>query len=687
MASVPVASREEDRVVYAGVAPEGWDVKLPRQSASSKEPLLDPPRAVPDPYGWMRDETRENPVMLKHLETENRYTKALTQHLEPLQETIYQEMISSIQETDYRTPYADGPYYYYSRTIKGKSYTIHCRAPRSKDDDTSSTFPIQWDGSAESPILEGEQVMLDINELAVGKSYCKIGSLRQSPSHKLLAYTADYSGAETCLMYVKDLSTGEIIHHDPELKMYGYIMWGSDDSTLFYFKLDESKRPFQLYKRNLATTASGGNGDELLIEELNPLFWMGMYKSSDDKFLFVEVSSKETTEIHFLDLQDPNASLQCVARRRSKVLYEIDHRNGVWWIQSNVGGLPNMALFLSPAVAECESQWTLFEGQDGKPLFTGNYSRSLGYVNCFANHVVASGREGGIPRVWVLSLGENNVLRGIERLSFSEDAHDVGLGVNREYDTNKLVVVYDSMVTPTQSLEINMNDLKDRRVLKEKVVSGYDKTLYASERTTALSRDGKTEIPVSLVYRKDIMDQHKASGEPLHVHMYGRFVRVQRCKLSMIAHCVSQRALLSLFSGYGSYGSCKEASFSVTRLSLLNRGMVYALAHIRGGGEMGRQWYEQPHGAKYLCKKNSFNDFVDVARWFIEGRKLTVPKMLSCEGRSAGGLLIGATINQAPELFQVAILGVPFVDVVPTMIDASLPLTTVEWEGKLFGGS
>ncbi|KAL7561608.1 hypothetical protein ACA910_004195 [Epithemia clementina (nom. ined.)] len=650
--SAPVALREEDRVLYAGVAPEGWDVKkFPRQSASSKEPLLDPPRAVPDPYGWMRDETRANPVVLSHLEAENAFTNALTQHLEPLRETLYQEMITSIEETDYRTPYADGSFYYYSRTMKGKSYTVHCRAPRSADD--SSIFPIQWDGTAESPILPGEQVTLDINELAVNKSYCSIGSIRASPSHNLLAYTADYTGGETCLMYVKDLTTGEIVHHDPNLEMYGSVAWGADDSTLFYFKMDDSHRPFRLYRRDLKSHGiSEGKEDQLLLEEPDPLFWMGMYKSTDDRYLFVESSSKESTEIFFLDLKDPQSTLQCVARRRSQVLYEIDHRDGKWWIQSNVGGLPNMALFLSPAVANCESQWKLVTDKSKKPLFSGGFSRSLDYATCFTDHVVASGREGGLPRVWILSIGSNNVVNDFQLLSFTEDAYDVGLGVNREFDTNRLVLIYDSMVTPTQSLEINMDDPSHRRILKEKIVEGYDKSLYGSERTTALSRDGKTEIPVTLLYRKEVMKKHKELGIPQYVHLYG----------------------------YGSYGSCKEASFHVTRLSLLNRGIVYVLAHVRGGGEMGRQWYEQPNGAKYLCKKNTFNDFIDVARWLIEKRSLTVPKMLSCEGRSAGGLLIGASINQAPELFKVALLSVPFVDVVPTMIDASLPLTTVEWE-------
>lgn len=196
------------------------------------------------------------------------------------------------------------------------------------------------------------------------------------------------------------------------------------------------------------------------------------------------------------------------------------------------------------------------------------------------------------------------------------------------------------------------DDMEGRVVLKQKYVPGYDRSKFACQRINVQSRDGSTGIPVSLVYRKDVMEEHIASGKPVHVHLYG----------------------------YGSYGSNVEDDFSSTRLPLLNRGMVYVLAHVRGGGEMGRQWYEEPNGAKFLCKKNTFNDFVDVAKWLVEDKKLTTPAKMSCEGRSAGGLLIGASLNQAPELFGVGILGVPFVDVVPTMIDASIPLTAGEWE-------
>jgi len=513
-AAPPVARREEDRVVHVGAAPERWKKEVPRQSESSKEKLMDPPVALSDPYGWLRDESRENQDVLDHLKAENAYTESLTHHLDGLRTKLYNEMLSAIQETDYTTPRPDGPYYYYTRTFQGKSYTVHCRAPKSKD-----PLNIDWDGTAESAILLGEQVTLDVNELAKGKNYCATGSVVKSPSHKLLAYSTDFTGGETCQMFVKDLESGEIVDHDEKLEISGSIRWGADDSTLFYLKLDPAHRPYQVYRRRLK---KDDEPDELLLEEPDDLYWMGIYKSLDGKYLFVETSSKETSEIHFLDLQDPDSKLQCIAKRRSKVLYEVEHRNGQWWIQSNVGGLPNMALWTAKARANCEDSWKKVVDSEGQALFDGDYDRSLSDVTCFKNHVVMSGREGGLPRVWIASVSDDAV-RKFEMLTFEEEAYDAGLGTHREFETDKIVVSYDSLVTPTQSIEISLDETSERTVLKERAVPGYDKSLYGCERTTVKSRDGTSEIPVSLVYREDIMEQCKATGEPVHAHLYGKF--------------------------------------------------------------------------------------------------------------------------------------------------------------------
>ena len=639
----PNSRREEDRVVYAGAAPEGWDPKMPRQSNDSTEKLMDPPVAVPDPYGWLRDDKRESKEVLDHLKAENAYSQSMTKHLSPLQDSLYSEFLSSIKETDYTTPRPKGEFWYYTRTFKGCSYRTYCRAPK-----TSESFEIDWDGTKESPILPGEETYLDVNKLAEGKDYCSVGGVKVSPSKKLLAYAADFSGDEIYQLRVKNLETGE----DFALKETGSdklleidsVMWGKDDDTLYYTTNDEQHRPFRMYQRK--NWQSDEPTDRLLAEEPDDLFWCGMYKSLDEKYIFFEAASKEVSEISFLPLDDEHSAseMELVAARRPKVLYEVDAGHGSWFLLTNVDKSPNMKLMSAPISADSAAEWKLVEDANGNPIFDGSLAKALDSVTILKTHLVLQGREGGIPRVWTFCLASKELIR----IDFPEEAYDVGLLAHSEMDTDKMAVSYDSMLTPTSSIEIFLNDDSQRNVLKTKEVPGYNKELYESHRMEVLSRDGETMIPISVVARKETMEKARA-GTNVPVHLYG----------------------------YGSYGAAMEADFSTTRLPLLDRGMIYVIAHIRGGGEMGRAWYEEPKGAKYLCKKNTFNDFVDVARFLC--KMWTKPEMLSCEGRSAGGLLIGAAINQEPTLFRCAILGVPFVDVVPTMTDSTIPLTSGEW--------
>eukprot|EP00563_Minutocellus_polymorphus_P008970 CAMPEP_0181023376 /NCGR_PEP_ID=MMETSP1070-20121207/2016_1 /TAXON_ID=265543 /ORGANISM="Minutocellus polymorphus, Strain NH13" /LENGTH=774 /DNA_ID=CAMNT_0023100383 /DNA_START=203 /DNA_END=2527 /DNA_ORIENTATION=+ len=652
----PVARREEDRYVLVGDAgyADSKGKPLIRQSESSTDALLDPPVKVPDPYGWLRDESREVEEVLTHLRAENSYTEALTSHLGGLRDDLYREMLAGIKETDHTVPTPKGGFLYYSRTFEGKSYKSLCRAPLPPKGGKHAWIEQAkaWDGTKESPILEGEMAYLDVNALAEGKPYCSTGQVRTSPSGKLVGYTVDFSGDEVCSLYVKDIQSGEIVDHDEKLECYGALQWGADDKTLFYLQFDEQKRPFQLYRRIIGSDKP----DELLYQDDDELYWVGLSKSFDDRYMFVSSGSKETSEVHFLDLTDPDATLQCVAKRRDKVLYSVRHRAGSWYITTNVGGTPNMRLMMSEAVANSEELWTDMKDHDGNAMFDGGYDRSISGVTSFESHSVATGREGGLPQIWVITYegAESSEVKDFVQLTFAEDAYDVGLGSNLKCTANEVVIAYDSLVTPLSSISVPLaspTDLSVRTTLKEQEVPGYDKSQYVSERTTVSSRDGSAEIPVSIVARKEVMEKVKA-GESVPTHLYG----------------------------YGSYGSCIEASFRTTRRTLLDRGMVYVIAHVRGGGEMGRQWYEEPNGAKYLCKKNTWNDFVDVAKHVIFDRKMTTPEQLSCEGRSAGGLLIGASINEAPELFKFALMGVPFVDVVCTMIDATIPLTVVEWK-------
>lgn len=487
-----------------------------------------------------------------------------------------------------------------------------------------------------------------MNILGEGKSYCSLGAARLSPSQNFLAYSVDYKGDETYQVHIKDLETGKEypiteIEGGKLLETSGTVFWGADESTLYYMTMDETHRPYRLYSRQ------NWNGDspeeKLLKEELDDVYWCHASKSLDTQYVFFEVASSETSEVWFMKLDTDQAEMQCIAPRRNKVLYDVEHRHGDWWIWTNVDSSPNMKLMKSTAKSDCASEWELVRDRDGNPLFDGNIELALDDVTTLETHVVAQGRYGGIPRVWIYDLATEKM----ERLEFEEAAHDVGMVSPLEFDSKNIAVGYDSLVTPPQTIEISLSSpSEDRKILKAKTVPGYAKDQYGCDRLTVKSRDGRTDIPISVVYRKDVMEKVNA-GERVPTHLYG----------------------------YGSYGSCCEADFSSTRLPLLDRGMIYVIAHIRGGGEMGRAWYEEPNGAKYLCKKNTFLDFCDVARFLVEN--WTTPAKLSCEGRSAGGMLIGSSINMEPELFRVAILGVPFVDVVATMVDASVPLTAGEW--------
>jgi oligopeptidase B len=507
---------------------------------------------------------------------------------------------------------------------------------------------VDWDGSKESTILPGEEVYLDVNVLAESKSYCSIGAARVSPSQKYLAYSVDYTGDETYEVHVKELETGKeysltAVGEEELLETSGTVFWGKDESTLFYMTMDATHRPYRFYSRQ--NWQSDSPVDKLLKEELDDVYWSDAHKSLDGQYVYFETASSETSEVWFLKLDGEISEMQCIASRRTKVLYEVEHGHGEWWIWTNVDSSPNMKLMKAPAKANCTGEWALVLDADGKPAFDGNIETALDSVTTLQSHVVMEGRYGGIPRVWIYDIASKK----LERLEFDEAAHDVGMAAQHEFDTKSIAVGYDSLVTPPQTIEIPLaSPSEDRKVLKSKHVPGYDKESYGCDRLHVRSRDGKTDIPISVVYRKDVMEKVKAGGKaPTHLY------------------------------GYGSYGSCCEADFSSTRLPLLDRGMIYVIAHIRGGGEMGRSWYEEPNGAKYLCKKNTFFDFCDVAKYLVDN--WTAPEMLSCEGRSAGGMLIGASINLEPELFRVAILGVPFVDVVGTMMDASIPLTAGEW--------
>jgi oligopeptidase B len=527
-----------------------------------------------------------------------------------------------------------------------------------------------------------------------------------------------------------------------ESEMTGTVIWSphDDDATLYYLKQDPTtRRPFQLYQWQSTShdiilgDSNGGPSSVsqkavptftklLLYEEKDPSYYCEVLKSMDDQYLFLSLIASNSSETWFLEFTPPkdrivtsanrsdatllsSSSLECITRRRPGVLYTAEHRYGTWWLISNVGGgircidMPsfsdNLRIWTAPAKAECHEEWNLVvalghgdssehhhdgsnrQGTTKVPSWFngGALDPSIDSLLVFASHVAIQGRHEGLPRIWILSVADNGpensphsvttgvtVVDKIERLEFDEPAHYVCLestnnNNNKPYQnfgSDTVIVSYQSLVTPPQSIKVQLSNPRQRMIVREQAVVGYDKKLYGCHQARIPSRDGRALIPVSLVYRKQDMvastegSDKKEPRQPAPFHLFG----------------------------YGAYGHCLEAAFSAVRLVLVTRGIICAIAHVRGGGELGRTWYTHGSGQ---WKQNSFNDFVDVARWLVE-HEWTTPPLLACEGRSAGGLLIGASINQAPELFRVALFGVPFLDVALSMTDPSLPLTTTEGE-------
>ena len=626
-----MARREEDRVVYAGIGLTNGN--LPRQAQDSKEVLMDPPLSVKDPYGWMRDDSRTNQEVIQYIDEENKYTQQCTQSLKDLQQKLQQEYESFTPNDDISQIFLSGKYYYYSRRVLDQPYPIRCRIPVERNDSQS------FQNLAE--IQKIEEVILDENIVAKelgAVSYFTLHSVVPSPSHQQVAFSVDTKGDEVYSIYVRNLNT----RHDTKIasNSSGTVVWGIDDESLYFVCIDAALcRPHHWMEWRSDRSL------KIIKEETDERFWGDLRKSMDGKYLFWTVEcSNSQSETWALDLSLSEHKIQCIACRSNNFWYTVEHRCEYWWILSNHEASCVVRLYTTQvANSENISEWELVDWVDSINPNARNADLSLQSVIVFPQHVVVQGRNDGLPRVWILQLGHDNIsVQNVKELSFEEPAHYISLARAQDYSSSRVMVSFETMVTPPQSMLIDLRHPSKRQVLHTQEITGYIKEQYKCDRLEIPCGDGKTTIPVSVVYRKGAME-----SRPHPVHLIG----------------------------YGAYGHSLEASFSTLRLSLLNRGCMCVVAHVRGGGEKGRQWYEWGKG---LNKLNSIHDFVQVARWLVE-TEWTTPNMLSCEGRSAGGLLAAAAINQEPSLFRVAILGVPFLDPLITMIDPSLPLTALEW--------
>jgi oligopeptidase B len=553
-----------------------------------------------DSYFWIKDKT--DPETIKYIEAENAYTAAVTKPIEPLKDKLYTEILGRIKQTDLSVPYQHRGWWYYSKQIEGKQYGVRCRKKGSLD--------------------ATEEVVLDGNELAKGQKFMGMGSSVISDDGNWLVYGVDFTGFREYYLYAKDLRTGKLLSDKPIVKA-SQVVFAADNKTIFYVTEDAAKRAHKLWRHVL-----GSDKHDLVYEEKDELYRVGVNRSRDDKYIFAHSNSSNEAEWKVLPADQPTGEFRMILPREKDHQYSVNHRDGVFYILTNRDA-KNYRIVTAPATDPKPANW--------KELVPHRADVFVDGVNMFAGHLVMLEHEAGVPYIVVRDLNTNDS----HRVKMTEPIYSVFPSENPEFKTTKLRFNYTSMVTPSSVFEYDMAS-RDRKLLKQtEVLGGYDATKYKSERIQATASDG-TKVPISLVYRADRPRDGKGG-----------------CYLT----------------GYGAYGSSAGVFFSSANLSLLDRGAVVAIAHIRGGKDLGQAWHDQ---GKMMNKKNTFTDFIACADHLV-AEKYCSRDRLVIQGGSAGGLLIGATVNLRPDVCKAAILDVPFVDVITTMLDESLPLTVGEF--------
>jgi oligopeptidase B len=568
-----------------------------------------------DHYAWLRD--KKDPRVISYLEAENSYADAYLKSTEPFQSRLYHEMLSRIQQTDLSVPYTLRGVEYYTRTVEGQQYSIYCR--------TSIHDP-------------AEQVLLDLNRLAEGHSFLGLGIFEVSDNNSLLAYATDTAGFRQYTLQIKNLQDSTML--PLRVERVTSAAWAADNRTLFYVIEDETtKRSHQLYRHVL-----GSNGpDTLLYEEKDERFRIDIERSRSGAYIFLVANSHTTSEVRYLRADSPSLQFQLIHERRDDHEYYVDHHpgsssdpaGGVFFIRTNDAGR-TFRLMTARAVDPVRSRW--HEVVPNRP------GVMLSGVAAFRSHLVLVEREEGLPHLRIVDLTREapTAVAASSRITFAEPTYNAALGANPEFDATFIRFTYESFITPRSVFDLDVRTGKRTLRKQQPVLGGYDPTLYASDRLHAIASDG-TKIPVSVVYRHDTPRDGSA---PL------------------------------LLYGYGSYGISMPVTFSSNRLSLLDRGIIFAIAHIRGGGELGKPWHD---AGRMHHKMNTFTDFIACAEDLI-ALGFSSKNKLIIEGGSAGGLLIGAVANLRPDLFRAVVSHVPFVDVLNTMLDPTLPLTVGEYE-------
>ncbi|MBT9254811.1 S9 family peptidase [Phycicoccus sp. MAQZ13P-2] len=575
---------------------------------------------VVDPYWWMRD--LEDPALRAYLEAENAYAEAMTEHLAPLRTTLFDEIRARVKEDDLSVPVASGPWWYFSRTAEGKQYAIHVRVPRADGDPRPDP---------EGAALPGEQVVLDGNVEAGDSEFFSLGALTVSSDHRLLAFAVDTAGDERFDLVVREVATGRVL--DDALTGIGYgVELSRDGSFVFYTRVDDAWRPHQLWRHRVG----GDPADDVLVhEETDERFWMGVSGSRDERWLLLGLGSKTTSEVWMLPSDDPEGEWRVVAPRREGVEYDVEPADDRLLVVHNADD-PDSDLAWAPLDATSHEQWVPL-------LSSGDGERFVG-VDAFDDATVLSLRTGGLTALRVLPRDVTSVSgHGTPwDVEVGTAVHSIGLGDNPEPDQRSVQVVVESWTTPRTVLDVDLATGARTELKRQPVLGGFDAADYEESREWATAPDG-TQVPVSVVRRRGVVADGTNPG---------------------------------LLGAYGAYEISSDPYFSVARLGLLDRGVVFAVAHVRGGGEMGRRWYDE---GKLLAKPNTFSDTVAAAEHLVTSGWVASDR-LGLEGGSAGGLLVGAVVNAAPGLFRVAHAAVPFVDALTTILQPELPLTVGEWE-------
>ena len=566
-----------------------------------------------DDYGWLRD--KENPDVTAYLEAENTYAESVLAPLGGLREELYKEMLSHVKQTDVSVPYRDGLYWYYTRTEEGLQYAIHCRK--------RGTFSGPKEDAEEEIILDG-------NALAEGHAFFALGAMDISDDGRWLAYTVDFTGFRQYNLYIKDLETGELLPGTVE--RVGSVVWAADHFTLFYTVEDEEqKRQYQFYRHMRGTPYAA---DVLVYQDDDERFNVGAGRTRDGKYIVMESASHTASESWALRADEPEGKLQVICAREDEHEYSVDHRNGQWFIRTNDNGR-NFRLVTAPVENTARENWV--------ERIPNRADVMLEEVDLFSAFYVACEREDGLPRLRLWRFVEDTAAtESMGEIAFPEPVYNAHPHINRIFEATAFRYAYQSLVTPSSVYEYDLRTSESTLLKQMEIPGGFDRELYASERVHAKAPDG-VAVPVSIVYRKDKREPGK---NPLYVY------------------------------GYGSYGYSLPVGFNSNRLSVLDRGVVMAYAHIRGGGDLGKPWHD---AGKMLVKRNTFMDFI-AALEHLTAAGYGDAKRVAIEGGSAGGLLMGAVTNMRPDLFRAVLSHVPFVDVMNTMLDSSLPLTVPEYE-------